>query len=94
VRAAENCQHLATLAKIFDLRVRAREVAEQVQILVTALDQERDVAGDEPGDAVAEEETKIMPLNVRDQHRGARFGEGGRQIDHRIISSAGVSPYA
>jgi hypothetical protein len=35
-----------------------------------------------------------VPLNVRDQHRGTCFGESGRQIDHRIISSAGVSPYA
>src|SRR5438128_982834 len=39
VRTAEHCQHLASLAKIFDLRIGTREVAEQMQLLVAPLGQ-------------------------------------------------------
>jgi hypothetical protein len=69
-------------------------MAEQVQLLVTALDQKRNMAGHEAGGAVANEKTKIVPLNVSDQHCGARFAESGGQIDHGIVSSSGLSPYA
>jgi hypothetical protein len=61
-------------------------MTEQVQLLAMALDQERNVARDKPGGAMTDEETKIVPLDVRNQHCGARFREGRGQIDHRIIS--------
>jgi hypothetical protein len=51
------------------------------------LDQEGYVARDEPRGAMADEQTEIVLLDMRDQHRGTRFSEGRRQIDHGIISN-------
>jgi hypothetical protein len=43
-----------------------------------ALDQERNVARDEPRGAVADEQTEIVLLDMREQNGRTRFGEGRR----------------
>ena len=94
----KNCQHLAVSREIGDLRVGAGEVAMQVKPLAVALDQERDVARYEPRAAMADEQAEIVPLDVLDQYFGARFGEGGGQVNHAIVSVCralgGISSYA
>ena len=79
-------RHHRALFRYFVSMSRTREMAEQVQLLAMALDQERNVARDEPRGAVADEQTEIVLLDMRDQNGRTRFGEGRRQIDHRIIS--------
>ena len=87
MRAAENCQHLAAAGEILDLRVGPREMTEQVQLLASAVDHERNMARYEPFRTTADEQTEIMLLDMRGQHGGTCFGESGRQIDHGMISS-------
>ena len=62
-------------------------MTEQVQLLAIAVDHERNMARHEPFRATADEQTEIMLLDMRGQHCGTRFGEGGRQIDHGMISN-------
>ena len=88
MRAAENGQHLAAHAKVFDLRVRPRQMAQQVQLLIAALDQERNMARHEPGSTMADEQAEIVPLDMCDQYLRTRFRKGRGQIDQRIVSSS------
>jgi hypothetical protein len=48
VWTAENRQRIATLTEIRDLRVRARQMAQQMELLTMALDQERNMARNQP----------------------------------------------
>src|SRR5271167_1243348 len=58
-----------------------------MQLVAVALDQEWDVARHQPRQAVADEKTEIMPLDMRDQHLGARLGKSRGQVDHETTFS-------
>ena len=82
----KNRQHLAASREIGDLRVGAGEVPMQVQLLAVMLRQERDVARHESRVTLADEQAEIVPLDVLDQYLRTRFGEGGGQVNHAIVS--------
>src|SRR5262249_19815983 len=83
VRAMKDCEDLTASSEVPDLRVGARKMALQVEFVAVTLEEKGDVARNEPIRPVADEQTKVMPLNMPDQHLRARFGEGRRQIDHQ-----------
>ena len=91
MRPVKDRQHLAASREIGDLRIGAREVTLQVQLLAVALDQERDVARHEPRGTMADEQAEIVPLNVLDQYLRARFGKGWGQVNHAIVSRCRAS---
>jgi hypothetical protein len=59
-------------------------MAQEMEVAVAALGEERDLAGDHPLVAVADKEAELVPLDMLDQEFGAGFAEGGRQIDHGV----------
>jgi len=67
------------LQQVRDLRVPASEMAEKAQPVDLALDQKRDVARHQPGWAIADQQTEIVPLDVRIKTSGlASVKPGGR----------------
>ena len=54
----------------------------QIQLIAAPLDQKRDMARHEPMLAMADQQTEIVALDMRDQNFGAGFGKNGRQVNH------------
>ena len=70
-------------------------MALKIEPAVALLDQERDLAGDKPVLAVADQQAEIVPLDMREQHLLAGFDEGGRQIDQLgdpVLQAAMTAP--
>src|SRR5690348_8415814 len=83
VRSVKNGQYLTAPIEMLYLWVRARNVAEQVELIAVPLDQKGYVARNNSIDAMADQQTKIMLIDVLDQHLEARFSKGGGQINHQ-----------
>src|SRR5262249_42071774 len=60
VGTAKNRQHLLATTQVLDLGVRARQMAEQMQLSTAVLDQERDMACDQTRCATAHEHAEFM----------------------------------
>src|SRR5438309_1265725 len=91
VRTGKDRQRLTRPVEIGALRVGARDMALHIKLAVAALDQKRDLAGDQPRAPLRHEQPEIVPLDMRDENLLARFGKGRRQIDHRATSRLRIS---
>src|SRR6266851_6585321 len=87
----EDRERLARAVEIGELRVGAGEMAPEVEKAVAVLEEERDLAGDQPLLAMADEHAELVAFDVLNELLGAGFGEGGRQIDHGQTSRLAAS---